>query len=248
MIKIEKLKLGYGERILITEASADVSGGQIVALLGRNGAGKSTLLRALCGMGEYLDGNISLCGKDLMSMSRKELSRTVSMVSTERIRIPNLYCKDVVALGRAPYTNWVGKMSDLDYDAVNRSLELVGMSSYAYKTMDCLSDGECQRIMIARALAQDTKIILLDEPTSFLDLPNRYELVTLLKDMAHKENKCVLFSTHELDIALSLCESIMLIDCPNLFYAPTDGMKRSGHIEKAFHTSGFDFESYMKVF
>lgn len=248
MIEIENLKLGYGNRILITDASASVSGGQIVALLGRNGAGKSTLLRALCGMGEYLDGTVSLCGKDLKSMSRRELSRTVSLVSTERVRIPNLYCKDVVALGRAPYTNWVGKMSDADYEVVNRSLELVGMSSYAHKTMDCMSDGECQRIMIARALAQDTKIILLDEPTSFLDLPNRYELVTLLRDMAHKENKCILFSTHELDIALSLCESIMLIDGPNLFYSSTDAMKRSGHIEKAFRTSGFDFESYMKVF
>lgn len=245
MINIEKLTLGYGKRILLDKVSVNIEGGQIVALLGRNGAGKSSLLRVISGMNMPISGKVILKGKAVSEMSNKRLSRTISFVTTERIRVPNLYCKDIVAFGRAPYTNWVGRMSNSDYEIVNRSLELVGMAGYAHKTMDCMSDGECQRIMIARALAQNTDIILLDEPTSFLDLPNRYELVNLLKDMAHKENKCILFSTHELDIALSLCDSILLIDNPNIYYDTSDRIRSSGVLGKSFQVKGFDLESYI---
>lgn len=248
MIKIDDIVLGYGERVLLDHVSADISGGQIVALLGRNGTGKSTLLRAIAGMGSLKSGHILFDGRDSSELRRDEFSRIVSFVTTERIRIPNLYCKDVVALGRAPYTNWVGRLSDRDYEVVNRSMRLVGMESYARKTMDCMSDGECQRVMIARALAQDTPVILLDEPTSFLDLPNRYDLVSLLRDMAHNEGKCVIFSTHELDIALSLCDSVALIDNPNLYYMPTSEMVSSGHIERVFKAHGFDFNTFIRSF
>ena len=123
----------------------------------------------------------------------------------------------MVALGRAPYTNWLGLLQPEDRKIVDNAIQLVGMSGYAEKTMDKMSDGECQRIMIARALAQDTPVILLDEPTAFLDLPNRYELCLLLKKLAQEEGKCILFSTHDLDIALSLCDSIMLIDNPYMY-------------------------------
>ena len=116
------------------------------------------------------------------------------------------------------------------------------MSDYADKTMDRMSDGECQRIMIARALAQQTPIILLDEPTAFLDMPNRYELCTLLRKLAHEENKCIFFSTHELDIALELCDSIALISPPQLHILPTEEMVRSGHIERLFTTGIVSFD------
>lgn len=241
MIELVNLTVGYGKRILLDNVSACIGKGRITALLGRNGAGKSTLLRIISGMDSPMGGSVRLNSIPVEDMSRRMLSKTVSFVTTERIRIPNLYCRDIVAFGRAPYTDWVGRMSDSDYDAVNRSLERVGMSEYAYKTMDCMSDGECQRIMIARALAQDTDIILLDEPTSFLDLPNRYELVCLLKSMAHDENKSILFSTHELDIALSLCDSILLIDSPDIHYETSANMKTSGLLGKTFRVSGFDW-------
>ena len=126
---------------------------------------------------------------------------------------------------------------------MERSLELVGMAAFAGKTMDRMSDGECQRVMIARALAQDTPIILLDEPTSFLDLPNRYELASLLRRLARDEGKCILFSTHELDIALSLCDSIALIDPPVLRYLPTPDMACSGYIERLFSNSFVTFDT-----
>ena len=242
MIQLEALTLGYGQQILLDHVSANLNGGGLIALLGRNGSGKSTLLRATAGLGTIKSGRILLAGKDLAELQPEELARTVSFVTTEKVRIPNLKCRDVVALGRAPYTNWVGRLQPQDREIVAKSLALLDMSAYAERTMDQMSDGECQRIMIARALAQDTPIILLDEPTSFLDLPNCYELGILLQKLAHKQNKCILFSTHELDIALTLCDSIALIDHPHLHYLPTRQMINSGHIERLFRNETITFD------
>lgn len=243
MIRLNDLTIGYGHRILLQHASATIPAGELVALVGRNGTGKSTLLRAIAGLGERLGGEIRLDGHSLETLSPQQLATTVSFVTTERVRIPNLRCEDVVALGRAPYTNWIGRVQEQDKAIVERSLELVGMAAFAGKTMDRMSDGECQRVMIARALAQDTPIILLDEPTSFLDLPNRYELCTLLRRLTHDHRKCILFSTHELDIALSLCDSIALIDPPVLRYLPTPDMACSGYIERLFSNSFVTFDT-----
>ena len=237
MIRFQSLSLGYGSRILIDSLSATVKRGELTALVGRNGTGKSTLLRAITGLGERKGGDILLGDKSIDSLSTAELATMVAFVTTDKVRIANLRCRDVVALGRAPYTNWIGRMQEQDEEIVMRSMELVGMSDYADKTMDRMSDGECQRIMIARALAQQTPIILLDEPTAFLDMPNRYELCTLLQRLAHEEQKCILFSTHELDIALALCDSIAIISPPQLHLLPTEEMVKSGYIEKLF-TSG----------
>ncbi len=133
-------------------------------------------------------------------------------------------------------------MQQADRDIVSRSLSLVGMSSFARKTMDRMSDGECQRILIARALAQDTPVILLDEPTAFLDLPNRYELASLLRRLAHEEGKCIFFSTHDLDVALGLCDATALIDTPALHCMSAADMAASGHIERLFAGAGISFD------
>ncbi len=243
MIELKELTLGYGQRTLLEMVNARMTSGQLIALLGRNGAGKSTLLRAMMGLEKPQSGEITLQGKNIASLKPEKLARNISFVTTDKVRIANLRCKDVVALGRAPYTNWIGKMQEADKEIVMRSLASVGMEAYAERTMDKMSDGECQRIMIARALAQDTPIILLDEPTSFLDMPNRYELCTLLARLAHEENKCILFSTHELDIALSLADAIALIDPPQLSYMPTEEMRRSGCIERLFRNNCVTFDA-----
>lgn len=234
MIRFEDIRLGYAERTLIDNLTAEVGAGRLTALVGRNGTGKSTLLRAIAGLGETLRGRIMIEGKDIATLSAPEMARLVAFVTTDKVRIANLRCRDVVALGRAPYTNWIGRMQQSDKAIVEEALAAVGMESYADKTMDKMSDGECQRIMIARALAQQTPVVLLDEPTAFLDLPNRYELCTLLKRLAHNEGKCILFSTHELDIATTLCDSIALIAPPQLHIMPTEEMVQSGHIERLF--------------
>lgn len=248
MIQLKDLTLGYEQRTLLEKVSAHITGGQLVALLGRNGTGKSTLLRAAMGLEKPQNGEIILHGNNIASLKPEELARNISFVTTDKVRIANLRCRDVVALGRAPYTNWLGQLQGKDKEKVDNAMHLVGMDSYAEKTMDKMSDGECQRIMIARALAQDTPVILLDEPTAFLDLPNRYELCLLLRKLTQKEGKCILFSTHDLDIALSLCDTIMLIDNPQLYSLPTGEMITSGHIERLFRNESITFDAQeMKI-
>lgn len=247
MIALQNLSLGYGSRLLLDKVSTRFGAGSITALIGRNGAGKSTLLRTLTGSSEPLAGDLLLNGTALREITPRELARTVALVTTERVRIANLSCRDVTALGRAPYTNWIGRMQAQDEAIVSEALAAVGMSAYADKTMDRMSDGECQRIMIARALAQQTPIILLDEPTAFLDMPNRYELCSLLRRLAHDERKAILFSTHELDIALELCDAIALIAPPEVHILPTDEMIRSGHIERLFSSDIITFNPATKT-
>ena len=240
MIELHDLSIGYGDRTLLSEVEATIEKGKLTALIGRNGTGKSTLLRAIAGLNRRYSGRILLDGRPAADTRTAEMARTLAFVTTERTRIANLKCEDVVAIGRAPYTNWIGRMQKADTEIVMRSLASVGMEDYAERTMDRMSDGECQRIMIARALAQDTPIILLDEPTSFLDMPNRYELCTQL---AHDEGKCILFSTHELDIAMSLADAIALIDPPRLVCLPTEEMRRSGCIERLFRNKCVTFDT-----
>ena len=220
MIRLENIKLGYGSRTLLEGASATFERGTLTALLGRNGAGKSTLLRAIAALGKVEGGVVRLCEDDIKTLDAEQIARRISFVTTDKVRIPNLMCQDVVALGRAPYTNWIGRMQEIDREIVAEALAAVGMSDFACKTMDSMSDGECQRVMIARALAQQTPIILLDEPTAFLDLPTRHEVCSLLHRLAHEEGKTILFSTHDLDIAISQCDMAAIIDSPRLIYRP----------------------------
>ncbi|MBQ8652155.1 MAG: ABC transporter ATP-binding protein [Alistipes sp.] len=234
MIRLENLTLGYADRTLLKQVSTSFEVDRLTALIGRNGSGKSTLLRALAGLNTEYEGQIMLGEEEIRELDAHTLSTRLALVTTERVRIANLRCRDVVALGRAPYTNWIGRMQEEDRQLVEHALEVVGMSAFSDRTMDRMSDGECQRVMIARALAQQTPIILLDEPTSFLDLPNRYELCRLLSQLAHEEQKCILFSTHELDIARTMCDSIALVDNPHLHHLPTEELVQSGLIERTF--------------
>lgn len=243
MIELRNFSTGYGGRTLLRDVNVSVDNGSLTALIGRNGSGKSTLLRAIAGLNRNYAGEILLDGHILSQMKPQLLARTIAFVNTERTRIASLRCQDVVAMGRAPYTNWIGRMQDIDKETVNRALASTGMANYALRTMDTMSDGECQRIMIARALAQDTPTIILDEPTSFLDMPSRYELVALLRKLAHEKKKCVLFSTHELDIAMQLCDSIALLDSPHLQHLPADEMRHSGYVDRLFRNDTIRFDA-----
>lgn len=246
MIRFEHLTIGYGQRQLIADVSLDMASRRLVALIGRNGAGKSSLLRVVAGIDAPQGGKVLIGGRDVAAMNPAEKARTVAFVTTQRVRVAHLRCRDVVALGRAPYTDWIGRLGKKDQEIVDSSLKRVGMASYADRTMDQMSDGECQRVMIARALAQDTPVLLLDEPTSFLDLPNRYDLCLLLSRLAHEENKCVVFSTHELDIALTLCDDVALVDSPHLHLLPASEMASSGHIERLFNNPGITFDPVLR--
>ena len=243
MIELRNITLAFGSNKLISDASARFSRGNMVALLGRNGTGKSTLLRAIAGLGKVEMGDIIIDGNISTTLSATERAERIAFVNTERVDVDALTVRELVGIGRSPYTNWIGRLPTEDSKIVEHAMEVTGVMKFAERRVNTLSDGEAQRAMIARALAQDTPIILLDEPTSFLDLPNRYELCRLLGDLAHKENKCVIFSTHELDIALSLADSIALVDTPRLVHMPTAEMITSGNIERLFDSEYISFDA-----
>ena len=212
MIALDRLTLAYGNKVILNAANTTFGRGTLTALIGRNGAGKSTLLRALAAIDTPHYGAVVIDSHPLHSLTAEERARLIAFVSTQRVRIANLSCQDVVAIGRAPYTNWLGRMQEQDHEIVSSALEAVGMTDFALRSIDSLSDGECQRIMIARALAQQTPVILLDEPTAFLDIPTRFEICRLLADLAHSGGKTIIFSTHDIDAALPVCDNFAILD------------------------------------
>ena len=244
MLELKDITLAYGQRILLGKISVVFGDGRLTAMLGRNGAGKSTLMRAMLKMENPVNGHVLINGRDIRNMDTDDLARSVSFVGTEKIRVDNLTCSDLVALGRAPYTGRFGRLGDEDRRMVETALELTGMKDYAHRTMDSMSDGECQKVMIARALAQDTPVMLLDEPTAFLDIPGRYETAALLHRLASEEGKTIIFSTHDLGIALREADDILLLDPPGAVFGKTADIAGSGAIEKVFGLSKGLSENY----
>lgn len=234
MITLRNITLAYGDRTLVENGSAEFAAGELTALVGRNGAGKSTLLRAITAIEPPKSGEVLLDGTNAVAMPPEAIARTISFVGTEKVRIANLRCEDIVAIGRAPYTNWIGRMQAADRRIVADALQAVGMEAFAARSIDTLSDGECQRIMIARALAQQTPTIVLDEPSAFLDIPTRFEICRLLQRLAHDEGKCILFSTHDLDAAMPVCDSVAVISDRTITKLPAAEIRRQGIIERLF--------------
>lgn len=223
MICLEDITLAYGSKILAQNINALFPRGSMTALVGRNGAGKSTLLRAMTAIETPKSGRVLIDGSSIFALSYEQRARLLSFVGTQRVRVANMLCRDVVATGRAPYTNWVGTMQSCDKQIVEDALDAVGMSNFATRSIDTLSDGECQRIMIARALAQQTPVILLDEPTAFLDIPTRFEICRLLAQLAHNQGKTIVFSTHDIDAALPVSDYVAVLDKGELKLHPADG-------------------------
>ena len=239
MIQLKDFTIGFENRRLLDNVSTSFRKSKLTALIGRNGTGKSTLLKAICGLNDDYKGEILIDGENIRKIPRNRFATLLAYVNTQRPRMSNLRCKEVVALGRSPYTGWNGKLSEEDFKIVDKAIDLVGMKGYENRYFNSLSDGESQKIMIARAIAQDTKIIILDEPTSFLDLPMRHELVEILKELTIEEKKTILFSTHELDVAIRLCDYIGLIDAGKIYNLPVKEMV--SFIKDTHHS----FESFL---
>lgn len=195
---------------------ASLRQGELTCLLGSNGTGKSTLLRTLVGQLPTLAGDI-LLGKeeewvDLKTFSPRQLAKRIGVVLTERMESSQLTVSEVVEMGRQPYTGFWGKLSPNDKHVAEEAMKEVGVARLAQRKLDSLSDGERQKTMIAKALAQSTPIILLDEPTAFLDFPSKVELLQLLRRLAHEEGKTIMLSTHDLELALRLGDRLWLLD------------------------------------
>ena len=216
MITLKNLVVGYPDgrhtRQLNHAANEEAHDGMLTCLIGANGAGKSTLLRTIAGFQLPLEGTVLLGGDDVRALSPRQRAERMAVVLTDR---PDVMCTTVwemVATGRAPFTGFWGRLSGKDRNIVTRSLRLVGIEWMADRTVASLSDGERQKVMIAKALAQQTPVVLLDEPTAFLDYPSRVEVMQLLLNIAHEEHKTVLLSTHDLDLALQTADRLWLFE------------------------------------
>ncbi len=228
MIELHNLTVGYGEKAVLSDINQVLKAGQLVCLLGANGVGKSTILRTLAGFQPPLSGEVLLDGKDLSSLSLSQRSKTVSIVLTERVEVPYMKVADLVGMGRSPYTGFFGKLTKEDRQIVGEAIEMVGISSLAERTIDTLSDGERQKAMLAKALAQQTPIILLDEPTAFLDFHAKLSTLRLMQKLAHETNKIILMSTHDVEMALRLSDLLWIVQDGKIQTGTTASLTESG--------------------
>ena len=236
-ISTNKLTIGYiansSRTIVQTDLDFSLYEGEMVCMLGPNGCGKSTLLRTLAGLQPPLSGEYSLTAK-----SQEPKAKSVALVLTEKLSMDNTTVHDVVALGRYPYTSFLGGLTDSDEQIIAESLQQVGFDlstfNFHLSAFNAHSDGEKQRILIAKALAQQTPVILLDEPTAHLDLPHRILILRLLRRLAHEQGKTVLISTHELDLALALSDRILLMSKSSYYLDTADHLRQTDAFTTAF--------------
>lgn len=252
MIEIKDLTTGYlhpDYKEITLNLTAELRGGEMVALLGPNGAGKSTLLRTLSGFQKPLRGKIIIEGDDISELGSKRLSHLVGIVLTERTMLENMRVEDLVALGRTPFTNFFGLLSKHDYDVVSKAISMVGIEDMRGRMVESLSDGERQKAMIAKALAQETPVIFLDEPIAFLDFPSKVEILRLLHRLAKEEGKIIFMSTHDLELALQLADRIWLLDRQmGVTIGTREELNQSGAIVQYFSRPGIEFDSSIGFF
>lgn len=215
ILTTSNLSIGYkSKKDAITIAknlNLSLENGQLVALVGANGIGKSTLLRTLTGIQKQLAGSVLLNDKDILSYNTLALAQNLSLVLTEKLPPSNLTVFELIALGRQPYTNWLGKLSEEDLEKINQAIALTHIEHLVDKKHHEISDGQLQIVLIARALAQDTPLIILDEPTTHLDLFHKVSVFKLLKKLSQETNKCILFSTHDIDLAIQLSDEMIVM-------------------------------------
>jgi len=246
-IKISSLSIGYpgkhSVKVVAEGITDSLQSGCLTCLLGENGAGKSTLLRTLAGFQPALVGEISIMGKPLADYKEKELATVVGVVLTERSNLQNMTVEELVGMGRSPYTGFWGRLGKEDEAKVAEAIELVGIGHIAGRMVQTLSDGERQKVMIAKALAQETPVIFLDEPTAFLDYPSKVEILQLLHRLSRQMDKTIFLSTHDLELALQIADRLWLMakgrgvvaGCP-------EDLALDGTLETFFSRKGVAFE------
>lgn len=221
ILKTENLSVGYtskkGKQVIASNINIELKQGELVGLIGANGIGKSTLLRTITNVQNPLNGSILLNQKDIHSYNSFDLAKKLSLVLTEPVASKNLSVFELVALGRQPYTNWIGNLSNTDLNQVENALKQTNIEDLKHKKCYELSDGQLQKVMIARALAQDTDLIVLDEPTTHLDMYHKAYILKLLQKLAKDTGKAILFSSHEIDLAIQLCDTLVVMTKNNVF-------------------------------
>jgi iron complex transport system ATP-binding protein len=216
--------------------------GELVCLLGPNGAGKSTLMRTMAGMQPPIAGEVRLDGQSLHRLGPRDIAKRVSVVLTERVTTGLLSVYELVALGRHPFTDWTGRLTATDHAAVQQAIRAVGAEPLAHRPIAELSDGERQKAMVARALAQQPEVMLLDEITAFLDLPRRVEIMKILKGLAHEDGRAILLSTHDLDLALHTADILWVVHGAAIVAGIPEELVLDGVFEETFAADGVWFD------
>jgi iron complex transport system ATP-binding protein len=249
LLLIEDLSIGYGNKVVADKISTVIPSGELICLLGSNGTGKSTLIRSICAFQPVLNGKVLVDQFDVHSLSERELSKQISVVLTDRVVVPNATVAELVGYGRSPYTGMLGRLNSHDKEVVANAMKECGISHKNNSQLSSLSDGERQKAFIAKALAQDTPIIILDEPTAFLDLPARVEIMQLLRNIANTSGKSILMSTHDLDLALQLSDRLWLLQNggPLVAGSPED-LLLGNAFQTMFQHKGIEFDNKTGLF
>jgi iron complex transport system ATP-binding protein len=230
-------------RIVAEGISGAIRSGELTCLLGANGVGKSTLLRTLSAFQPKIGGEVLIQGRDLAGYTDKELSRLIGVVLTEKPDIRNMSVRELVALGRPPYTGFWGTLHDDDWDVVDEAIEAVRIGNLANRMIHTLSDGERQKVMIAKALAQQTPVIYLDEPTAFLDFPSKVEMMQLLRRLAREQQKTIFLSTHDFELALQVADTLWLMETGGVSIGTPRELAESGALARYVERPGITFEA-----
>lgn len=252
-IHIENLSIGYpgknDVKVVADGICAGINSGELTCLLGANGVGKSTLLRTLSAFQPKLGGEIRIQGREIETYTDKQLSRVISVVLTEKCDLRNMSVTELVGLGRTPYTGFWGVLTQEDKHVVEHSIALVGIPHLAHRMVHTLSDGERQKVMIAKALAQETPVIYLDEPTAFLDFPSKVEMMQLLHHLSRRTDKTIFLSTHDLELALQIADKIWLMDKANgVTIGTPEDLSLNGSLGSFFARKGIVFDPESGLF
>lgn len=239
-LQLKDLSIGYRLRrsnvkVVKNGLNASLRSGELTCLLGLNGAGKSTLLRTLCGFQDQISGEIFLLGRNLKDYTPSQIASTVAVVLTDRASGSGLTVREVVSLGRYPYTGYFGRLTPEDESIIDESLNAVGMSSFATEYLSGISDGERQKVLVAKALAQQCPVIILDEPTSFLDISSRIEIMQLLQKLAWSKDKSILVSTHDIELARRYADTWWLMGKDSFHVGTPEELISSGTAGSLFN-------------
>lgn len=251
-IACNNLEIGYrrkeGKFSVAGQINFKCSQGNLVGIVGVNGVGKSTLLRTISGIQPALSGQVTLNARLIRQYSNKELSKILSVVLTDPLATKNLSVFELVSLGRQPYTNWLGSLSDSDKEKVDEVLQRLEIAQLSDKKCYQLSDGQLQKVLLARALAQDTSVVILDEPTTHLDLYHKVQILKLLRNAAHDLNKLVIFSTHEIELSIQLCDQLYVMQESSGSFGTPEELVASGNFSSLFPEGALTFDKNTGTF
>ncbi|MFL0353596.1 ABC transporter ATP-binding protein [Xanthomarina sp. GH4-25] len=246
ILKTQNLSIGYTSKkdvtVITSNIDIELQKGELIGLVGANGIGKSTLLRTLTHVQPKLSGDVLLNEKPIANHSNLELAKVMSLVLTEPVASKNLSVFELVSLGRQPYTNWVGNLTTIDLEMVNQALNLTHIETLKHKKCFELSDGQLQKVLIARALAQDTDLIILDEPTTHLDMYHKAYILKLLQKLVKETHKTILFSSHEIDLAIQLCDKMIVMTEDDVVSDSPCNLISKGTFEKLFPKDLISFD------